>query len=735
MAARYKTKIQRSIIVAFSLALLAMLEMTYYTYRNTWLSNQSSIAVAHTNEVLFNIEQVSSAASSVESSARGFILTEDEGYIGQFKLASADAEQYLKKLADLVTDNPIQQQRSVRLAAEVESKMRFMNDAINVSRDKPFEAQNMVASTRGKYLMDNIKFWVDQMKTEEKRLLKERIAASQDALRNTMFTILISSLFMLFFGSWAFFSIKRDNEKRLIAEDKVMESEKKYRTIIEDAGDVVYTNDYKGNFTFINARAKHLTGFIPEELIGKHFTSIIAPEWIDTAKQFYYNQFKNKSAATLFEFQIITKEGERKWVEQTVVLISREDMVDQFHCIVRDISMRKELEKELVEAKEKAEEATKAKEMFLASISHEIRTPMNGVTGMANLLAQTDLTSEQKEYNDAIQDSAKRLLIVINDVLDLSKINAGKVSLNMAPFNVRDVSKSIYMTLAAKAKEKNIALNINVNSNVPETVIGDSVRLSQVLWNLSGNAVKFTEKRSVDIYITRFDEDKETVKLMFIIKDTGIGIAKERVAHIFEPFVQADKRITHKYGGTGLGLDIAEKIVKLHGSRIKVISKLGAGSEFSFTLSFDKYCSTPLIVVNPGQQKNLKGINVLFVEDNKVNQQVGSRMLGKWGATVEIAGNGKIGIDMLKVKPYDIVLMDLQMPEMDGIEATDYIRHQMQLPVSAIPIIAMTASALRGEYDKCIAAGMNDYLSKPFNPEDLYNKIVTLVGKKVEATA
>jgi PAS domain S-box-containing protein len=733
MPNRFKTKIQRRIVIAFSLALLAMLEMTYYTYRNTWLSNQSAIAVSHTNEVLYKIEQVSSSAALVEASARGYVLTEDDKYIEQFNKAGTQAEIDVRKLQQLVADNPMQEERAVRLGAEVESKKRFMNSAVEASKVKPFEAQNMVASNQGKYIMDNIEFWVNQMKNEEKTLLQQRITESQSALKNTMFTILSSSLFMLFFGAWAFYSIRRDNQRRIIAEAQLTDSEKKYRTIIEDAGDVVYTSDYKGEFTFINARARELTGYPAEELVGKPFTSIIAPEWIEPAQKFYFKQFNDRVSTTLFEFQILTKQGQRKWVEQTVVLISREDLVDQFHCIVRDITARKELETQLVEAKEKAEEATKAKEMFLASISHEIRTPMNGVTGMANLLAQTQLNPEQKEYNDAIKDSAQRLLVVINDVLDLSKINAGKVSLNPAPFNVREVVKSNYMTLSSKAKEKNIALNIKVEDNVPEAVVGDGVRLSQVLWNLSGNAVKFTEKGEVDLSVMVKDVDKEKVHLKFVVKDTGIGIAKERLQHIFEPFVQADKKITHKYGGTGLGLDIAEKIVELHGGKIEVASELGKGSEFSFIIGYDKYYSAPSISQNQDKPKDLNGVNILFVEDNKVNQTVGTRTLGKWGATVDIAVNGKIAIEMLAVKNYDLILMDLQMPEMDGMETTEYIRKQMQPPASLTPVIAMTAAAFMGEYDKCIAAGMNDYLSKPFNPDDLYNKIRNQLDKKASA--
>jgi PAS domain S-box-containing protein len=712
---------------------MALLEMTYFTYRNAWQSNASEVMVSHTNQALYNIEQVLATTTSLESSARGYVLTEDNIYLEDFNKLNLQANTYLKKLEELVKDNPEQEERAVRLSAAVDSKVKFLTRAITTSSTKPFEAQDMIASRNGRALMDNIGFWVEQMKNEENTLLKERMTMNEVALRRTILTIMISTLFMLFFGGWALYSITRVNRQRMDAEEMAKESEKKYRTIIEDAGDVVYTCNYKGDFTFINSRATELCGYKPEELMGKHFTFIIAPGWIEKATQFYHKQFTDRILSTLFEFEIVTKDGQKKWVEQTVVLISEGERVGDFHCIVRDIGLRKELERELRLAKEQAEEATKAKEMFLASMSHEIRTPMNGVIGMVNLIDQTPLNEEQVEYVDAIKSSAQKLLTVINDILDLSKINAGMVSFKNEPFSIRDAVKGVYMTLLPKVKEKNIDLNIHIQDDVPEKIVGDGVRISQVLWNLSGNAVKFTEKGSVDIAVERTESEKGTVKLTFIVKDTGIGIHKERLKHIFEPFVQADEKITHKYGGTGLGLDIAKKIVEMLGGQIIAISEPGMGSIFSFTIVYKEYVpETNGAAKAVDLPKDLKGTKILFVEDNKVNQQVGLRTLAKWGANVELAVNGKIAIDMLNQKTYDLVLMDLQMPEMDGMEATAYIRHNMHHPISSIPIIAMTASALRGEHERCIEAGMNDYISKPFKPEELYAMIVKQLNNKPE---
>jgi PAS domain S-box-containing protein len=729
--AMFKQRIRVRIAIAFGLMLIAILEMSYYTYRNTKMSNESAGWVSHTNEVLYSIEQVYAMTTSIEAAARGFILTEDETYVRDCNKLEGQVNSHINKLQELVSDNYTEEQRVVTLSAIEASYFKFMNSAIVLSKTKPFEAEDTIASPKSREMANNIQFWVKQMKDQEGILLKQRMEESQLALRRTMLSILVSSLLMLLFWGWALYSINRDSSKRIAAEASALESEKKYRTIIEDAGDVVFTNNYQGIFTFINSRASELTGYKPEELIGKHFSSIIAPEWIDSAKAFYYNQFKKRIATTLFEFQVITKDGKRKWVEQTVVLISRGEEVGDFHCIVRDITTRKEMEQQLTAAKEKAEEATKAKEMFLASMSHEIRTPMNGVIGMANLLSGTNLDSEQKEYTDAIIDSAQRLLVIINDILDLSKINAGKVSLNYEPFDIKEVLKTVNATLAVRAKEKNITLNTTIDNTIPGKVVGDAVRLSQVLWNLAGNAVKFTERGSVDISLKKLPSEHGKVKLAFSIKDSGIGIAPERLPYIFDPFVQADKKITHLYGGTGLGLDIAQKIVQLQGGNITVESEPGKGSTFSFVLEFNEYAQADVQAdVLTEKPKDLKGIKILFVEDNKVNQQVGSRMLGKWGAVVEVADNGKIAVDMLQKNSYDLAIMDLQMPEMDGIETSIYIRNKLHIASSSLPIIAMTASVFRGEYEKCIAAGMNDYLSKPFTPDVLYGKISGLISKK-----
>lgn len=565
----------------------------------------------------------------------------------------------------------------------------YFYDVVEMRGQSYSDAERMIASAKENTQEEKIKATTIQMQGEEDRLLGIRMAENQDAIHSSVLTILLGCSISFMFGVWVLYSLNKDMNRTLKAESLARENESKFRAMVEDAGDVVFTSNYKGIFTFVNHRCKELTGYEPDELLGKPFTSLIVPEMVNGVTEFYLSQFKDRVHETILEFQIRDKGGKRKWVEQTVVLISDGNKVSDFQCIVRDISVRKELEQQVFEsnkkfqtlfnsspfgiavfelhpgriieanaayldmfgythdeamghtamelgiidevareqivervkkvgssrnqeqimyhrsgrpviclysnqlielegqkyslvlftditerkkleqqlviAKEEAESATKAKEMFLASMSHEIRTPMNGVIGMANLLAETKLTQEQEEYNSTIKDSAQRLLAIINDILDLSKINAGMVTLENEPFNIRDLVRSVIMTLDVRAKEKHIGFDVNLDKALPDYVSGDSVRLSQILWNLGGNAIKFTEKGKVEIDVKVRNEHNDKIGIEFRVKDTGIGIPKERLSVIFDPFVQADLNTTRKYGGTGLGLNITKKLVELQG--------------------------------------------------------------------------------------------------------------------------------------------------------------------------
>ena len=397
---------------------------------------------------------------------------------------------------------------------------------------------------------------------------------------------------------------------------------------------------------------------------------------------------------------------------------------------IQDITERKKAELETEKARFEAEEARKTQEQFLANMSHEIRTPMNGVIGMTQLLSATNLNADQKEFVENIQQSTGNLMAIINDILDLTKIVAGKITLVQKDYLFNDLITNCVKMNQYRADEKGILLHCNIDKNIPLVLAGDPYRLNQILLNLVSNAIKFTHKGEVNVAINLQEQSAESVALEFIVSDTGIGIAADKIDSVFERFMQVSGDSTRKYGGTGLGLTITKQLIQLLGGNITVKSRQHEGSTFTFYLTLltgkQPAGENPVTgeAAEPNLQNALAGIHILLVEDNLINQKVAVKLLEKQGAIVEVANHGKEAIELLKDIRTDIILMDIQMPEMDGYEATKIIRYQMPEEISKLPIIAMTASALISDQKKCLFAGMNDYIAKPYQAIDLYKKIL-----------
>ncbi|WP_050855240.1 ATP-binding protein [Flavobacterium frigoris] len=393
-----------------------------------------------------------------------------------------------------------------------------------------------------------------------------------------------------------------------------------------------------------------------------------------------------------------------------------------------DITEQKLFENELMEAKESAESATKSKQQFLSNMSHEIRTPLNSILGFTNVLLKTELEIEQKEFVQAIKTSGKSLNLLINDILDLAKVDAGRMTFEKQPFEIRQSIASILHSFNLKIKEKNLEIVKDYDSEIPAMLLGDSMRLNQIILNLVSNAVKFTAKGKIILSVKLINEDKENLAIQFAITDSGIGIAADKINSIFNVFEQAESSTANSYGGTGLGLAIVKQLIENQGGSISVRSKMNEGSTFSFILPFGKTNAkseeeTEILY----KDSEIKNINVLVAEDVPLNQLLIKIILSDFGFLYEIVENGKMAVEKLKTNTYDIILMDLQMPEMNGFEATEYIRKTMK---SQIPIIALTADVTKADVSKCKEFGLDDYIPKPINENLLYSKIVELVKRK-----
>jgi len=406
---------------------------------------------------------------------------------------------------------------------------------------------------------------------------------------------------------------------------------------------------------------------------------------------------------------------------------------DELNFIIESLEARKELDQEKLE-RIRAEEKERMEKQFLANMSHEIRTPLNAIQGMTRLLLMKDLSDESRGYLENIRKSCDNLIVIINDILDLSKIQAGKVDFEKIPFHPSESLQLVYNTLRFKSEDKKLSLVTHLDPDVPPTLAGDPTRLNQILINLAGNAIKFTESGSVTIHCSlqnAVSGNVNSVELKFTVTDTGIGMTPEQLSKVFESFTQASSDTTRKYGGTGLGLTISKQLVELQGGRISVQSEFGKGTVFSFFIPYEiANEELNLLAAKTSAEeakKKVSGTKILLAEDNEFNQIVATELLKAMapGVEIDVAENGRIAVQKVSEKNYDVILMDIQMPEMDGIEAITKIRESK----NTVPIIVMTAGVMKDEIGRCVEAGAEDFVPKPMNPDELIEKIAQLVKK------
>lgn len=526
-------------------------------------------------------------------------------------------------------------------------------------------------------------------------------------------------------------SAARDVTQRRMAADALHSSEKKYRDLIKYSQAYICTHDLSGKIMAVNPYMVEMLGYTEAEMVGKGLQEFFPANYNE-----YFNDYMDKfnhTNATDGVLSVLNKNRETRYLFYQNYKVEEKGIEPYIIGIAQDITDRMLAERALKSAKEAAEESARVKENFLANMSHEIRTPMNGILGMTGLLNKTKLDSVQSNYLKIIKQSSENLLVVINDILDVAKIEAGKLDLEAIPFDLNETVQNAFQTLYYKAEEKDIAYAIEPTNLQQPILLGDPYRLNQVLLNLLNNAIKFTEEGSVKLSYGLLHENNDAVTLEFSVQDTGIGISESKQEIIFEGFTQAYSSTSRKYGGTGLGLSISKNLVEMQGGNIWVESQERNGSTFKFVLTYPKP-KKGQFKVQPNTEidyTSLDNIHVLLAEDNEVNIFLAQSILEDWKFTVDVAHNGLEAYEMAKKSEYDIILMDIQMPELSGIDTTRLIRELADKKKANVPIIALTANALKGDAEKYLSAGMNDYLSKPFEEERLYMKLAALLPHKV----
>lgn len=500
-----------------------------------------------------------------------------------------------------------------------------------------------------------------------------------------------------------------------------------YALVVSNSADIICSVDaYTFRIKSINPAIEKIMQYKPEEVKGKSIVDLAFETDKAAFRQKLEEIIKDNLPFAVFEFKFETFDKRVIWAECRAAYRNKVIFIN-----ISDVSPQKSYLEQLIKSKELAEYGRKVKETFLANMSHELRTPVNGIIGLAGLLKNTQLDDQQLGMIDLLNVSSQSLLGVINDVLDISKIEAGKFSIVRTSCNLREILNSSLDLLKYKADEKSIELMLEVAPNVPQYIMVDSLRLNQIMMNLIGNAIKFTDKGYVKLSVSAENEHNNKTKLKFSVEDTGIGIPTTRLNKIFDSFEQAEDDTSSKYGGTGLGLTIVKKLIELKGGELTVSSKMGKGSVFTFTNWFDVSTAPKEQQVKSVGMKDLQPFNnvkILLAEDNVVNQFMMNKMLKSWNIEVEMVDNGRKALEALRERDFDMILLDTHMPEMNGYQTAKSIRVDFEEPKRSIPIISLSAATFDHEQQQALAAGMNDVLGKPFQPYELHQKISMLLN-------
>ena len=745
----------RSVLVGIVLMVALLVLSATLAYRNTNRLNDDAGWVAHTHVVLDQTTELLRTLVDAETGFQGFVVTGNDEFLQPYDAALVRLDGQIAKLKDATSDNPRQQERIKKLEELTAVRLALLKEGIDLRRKNEQEARAFVASMKGKRQMDSIRVLIAQMEGEEHDLLKDRERQSRAAYWVAILTGLLTAVLGLAAVGAFVLLLQRNLIARQKAETAIRESEVKFRLMVDTIPQLAWMARPDGYIFWYNLRWYEYTGTTPEQMEGWGWQSVHDPRELPNVLERWQASIASGEPFDMV-FPLKGQDGRfRPFLTRVNPLRDHDGRILNWFGTNTDITERKEAEEvlyrsqqelaervrertaELHQAKDAAEAANHAKSEFLANMSHEIRTPMNGVIGMAELALETDLTDLQRDYLNAVKHSADSLLTVINDVLDFSKIEAGKLELDPIPFCLRDGLGGLLRPLAVRAHTKGVELAYHVEADVPDTLFGDLGRLRQVVINLVGNAIKFTNDGEVVVRVRAETQTSEAVTLHFAVADTGIGISADKLGTIFVPFQQADGSMARRYGGTGLGLTISARLVEMMGGSIGVESTVGQGSTFYFTIGMGVQSVPPAqpsreAIDLRGVAPPLRPLRILLAEDNLINQKVSMGTLTKEGHQVFVANNGQEAVAALESQAFDLVLMDVQMPEMDGLEATAAIRQGEKATGRRIPIIALTAHAMKGDRERFLTAGMDGYVAKPLRQAELWKVIAQCLSPRAE---
>jgi PAS domain S-box-containing protein len=614
--------------------------------------------------------------------------------------------QDITRIKQLTLDNPLQQGSVDRLTSDIDS-LSPATDSLSLAA---------------------LKTLLNGMQQVERDLLTQRHNYNREAEQKDTWLLIGSGTLAFLFIVVILLRMNKDILLRRQTQKRLKENQTWLESILDNTTSLIYIKDPAGKYIMVNRRFREILQVRNEEVIGYTDADFSTPE-----AAAHYRSLDERVVRTLRSVEreevVRGAGGDVHLLSIKFPLLDHNGQLIGIGGIATEITERVQYQQQLVAATREAQNAKNMQELFLANMSHEIRTPMNGIQGMTDLLLDTPLSDQQKEFAKIIKRSVNNLLVIVNDVLDFSKIKAGKLAIEHIEFRLKDVMENVRAIFAHRVAKKGLELQLELDPALPELLKGDPYRLNQVLINLIGNALKFTDQGWIRVEVTAQERTSDRVNLQFIVADSGIGISETSLPYIFDHFSQAGLDISRRYGGTGLGLAICHQLLQLQGGEIAVKSRENEGTVFTFRLPYaylGKASMAPVTAIIADYSQCLTGRRILVAEDNEVNQQLVDHVLRKGGGEVQLAGNGQEALDFLRRgEKYDLIIMDLQMPVMDGYEATRTIRRELHL---STPIIAMTATALVGEQLHCFEVGMNDYMTKPFEFSELYKKINSLLA-------